>query len=163
MLDYRSMIGTILDGRYLLISVIGRGGSSIVFNAFDRHAETTVAIKLLDETELPASERITARKQFANEIRTLSLLSHPNIVALKGSNLKKQPMYFVMEYADGNTLKEHLRRNKDISQKEIIDIISQILSALQHMKERGVVHCDIKPQNQYMLYPLHILPKVIYL
>ena len=151
MLDYRSMIGTILDGRYLLISMIGKGGSSIVFNAFDRYAETTVAIKLLDETELPSNEVVTARKQFANEIRALSLLSHPNIVALKGSNLKKRPMYFVMEYADGYTLKDYLRRKKVINQKELIDIFCQILSALQHMKEKGIVHCDIKPQNIVIL------------
>ncbi len=151
MIDYRSMIGTILDGRYLLISIIGKGGTSVVFNAFDRHAGTTVAIKLLNESAVPQNERATLRKQFANEIRTLSLLSHPNIVALKGSNLKKRPMYFVMEYADGHTLKEYIRRKKAIPQKELIDISCQMLSALNHMKEKGVVHCDIKPHNVIIL------------
>lgn len=151
MTDYRSMIGTILDGRYLLISIIGKGGTSVVFNAFDRHAGITVAIKLLNEEVVPQSERATLRKQFANEIRALSLLSHPNIVSLKGSNLKKKPMYFVMEYADGYTLKEYLRRRKVIPQKELIDIAVQILSALNHMKEKGVVHCDVKPQNIIIL------------
>lgn len=151
MTDYRSMIGSILDGRYLLISIIGRGGSAVVFNAFDRHAETTVAIKLLNESSVPASERTTVRKQFANEVRALSMLSHPNIVGFRGANLKSRPMYFVMEYADGLTLKEHLARKKNIPQKELIDIACQILSALAHMHEKGVVHCDIKPHNIIIL------------
>ena len=151
MTDYRSMIGSILDGRYLLISIIGRGGSAVVFNAFDRHEETTVAIKLLNESNVPASERATVRKQFANEVRALSLLSHPNIVGFRGANLKSRPMYFVMEYADGLTLKEHLNRKKVIPQKEIIDIADQILSALSHMHAQGVVHCDIKPHNIIIL------------
>ena len=151
MTDYRSMIGSILDGRYLLISIIGRGGSAVVFNAFDRHAETTVAIKLLNESAVPPNERATVRKQFANEVRALSLLSHPNIVGFRGANLKSRPMYFVMEYADGLTLKEHLNRKKTIPQKELLDIASQILSALDHIHENGIVHCDIKPHNIIIL------------
>ena len=150
-MDYRSMIGSILDGRYLLISIIGRGGSSVVFNAFDRQDETTVAIKLFNEAMLPPEEVATAKKQFATEIRILSLLSHPNIVGYRGSNLKGRQMYFVMEYADGLTLKEYLTRKKIIPQKEIFDIVCQILSALSHMHERGVVHCDIKPHNIIIL------------
>ena len=145
------MIGSILDGRYLLISIIGRGGSSVVFNAFDRHAETTVAIKLFNDEALPVEERATAKKQFANEVRILSSLSHPNIVGYRGSNLKGRQMYFVMEYADGLTLKEYLFRRKVIPQKELFDIASQILSAFSHMHERGVVHCDIKPHNIIIL------------
>ena len=150
-MDYRSMIGSILDGRYLLISIIGRGGSSVVFNAFDRQDETTVAIKLFNESMLPTEEVATAKKQFATEIRILSLLSHPNIVGYRGSNLKGRHMYFVMEYADGLTLKEYLTRKKIIPQKELFDIVCQILSALSHMHQRGVVHCDIKPHNIIIL------------
>ena len=150
-MDYRSMIGSILDGRYLLISIIGRGGSSVVFNAFDRQAETTVAIKLFNEAMLPAEERSAAKKQFANEVKILSLLSHPNIVGFRGSNLKSRQMYFVMEYADGLTLKEYLTHKKVIPTKELFDIASQILSALDHMHQRGVVHCDIKPHNVIIL------------
>lgn len=150
-MDYRSMIGSILDGRYLLISIIGRGGSSVVFNAFDRHAETTVAIKLFNDSMLPPEEKAAAKKQFASEVKVLSLLSHPNIVGFRGANLKSKQMYFVMEYADGLTLKEHLARKKIITTKELIDISCQILSALEHMHQRGVVHCDIKPQNIIIL------------
>lgn len=150
-MDYRSMIGSILDGRYLLISIIGRGGSSVVFNAFDRQAETTVAIKLFNESELSPEEVPAAKKQFATEVRILSLLSHPNIVGYRGSNLKSRQMYFVMEYADGLTLKEYLYRKKVIPQKELFDIATQILSAFSHMHEKGVVHCDIKPHNIIIL------------
>ena len=150
-MDYRSMIGSILDGRYLLISIVGRGGSSVVFNAFDRHAETTVAIKLFNEAAIPPEEVSAAKKQFANEVRILSILSHPNIVGYRGANLKGKPMYFVMEYADGLTLKEYLGRKKIIPTKELLDISCQILSALEHMHGKGIVHCDIKPHNIIIL------------
>ena len=151
MLDHRSLIGSILDSRYLLISVIGRGGTAVVFNAYDRKLGVTVAIKLLNESLVPSSERPSLRKQFAEEARVLSKLSHPGIVAFKGANLRHDPMYFVMEYADGITLKDHILRKRTLTQKEIIDLSCQILSALEHVHDAGVVHCDIKPHNVILM------------
>lgn len=150
-MDTRSMIGTVFDGRYLLISVVGRGGSSVVFNAYDRKAGCTVAIKIFDESLCAPEERVAFKKQFTLEVRALSSLSHPGIVEFKGANLKKDPMYFAMEYVDGLTLKEYALRKKALSQKEIVAFASQILSALDHIHKNGIVHCDIKPQNVIVL------------
>ena len=151
MLNTQSMIGTIFDGRYLLISVVGKGGSSVVFNAYDRKMGCTVAIKMLDPSLSPPSERNAIKRQFVEEIRAHSAISHPNIVGFKGANLRNDPMYFVMEYADGLTLKEYIKRKNILSQKEIVDISCQILSALGHLHSKSIVHCDIKPHNVIIL------------
>lgn len=151
MLNTQSMIGTIFDGRYLLISVVGKGGSSVVFNAYDRKMGYTVAIKMLDESFSPPSERSAIKKQFIEEVKAHSAISHPNIAGFRGANLRNDPMYFVMEYADGLTLKDHLKIKKTLNQREIIDISCQILSALKHLHGKNIVHCDIKPHNVIIL------------
>lgn len=151
MLNTQSMIGTIFDGRYLLISVVGKGGSSVVFNAYDRKMGCTVAIKMLDLSLVHPSERNAIKRQFIEEVRAHSAVSHPNIVGFRGANLRCDPMYFVMEYADGLTLKEYLKRKRTLSQRSIIDISCQILSALKHLHSKNIVHCDIKPHNVIIL------------
>ena len=82
------MIGTIFDGRYLLISVVGKGGSSVVFNAYDRKMGCTVAIKMLDPSLSPPSERNAIKKQFVEEARAHSAISH-QLATLKMANLVK--------------------------------------------------------------------------
>lgn len=150
MIDIRSMIGTIFDGRYLLISAV-RGGMSVVFNAYDRKMGCTVAIKMLDLSMCPPEERSAFKKQFIEEVKAHAAISHPGIVGFKDANLKHDPMYLVMEYADGLTLKKYINRKKALTQKEIIDFSCQILSALAHIHEKGLVHCDLKPHNIIIL------------
>jgi len=150
MIDIRSMIGTIFDGRYLLISAV-RGGMSVVFNAYDRKMGCTVAIKMLDLSLCPPEERPAFKKQFIEEVKAHAAISHPGIVGFKGANLRHDPMYFVMEYADGLTLKKYINRKKTLQQKEIVDFSCQILSALAHIHEKGIVHCDLKPHNIIIL------------
>ena len=144
------MIGTIFDGRYLLISAV-RGGMSVVFNAYDRKMGCTVAIKMLDLSMCPQDERPAFKKQFIDEVKAHAAISHPGIVGFKGANLRHDPMYLVMEYADGLTLKKYINRKKRLTQKEIIDFSCQILSALAHIHEKGIVHCDLKPHNIIIL------------
>ena len=151
MLNTQSMIGTIFDGRYLLISVVGKGGSSVVFNAYDRKMGCTVAIKMLDLSLAHPAERNAIKKQFIDEVRAHSSVSHPAIAGFRGANLKSDPMYFAMEFADGLTLKEYIKRKKILTQREIIDISCQTLSALSHLHSKNIVHCDIKPHNIIIL------------
>lgn len=147
--DFRSMIGTILGGRYLLISIIGQGGMAVVFNAFDRHTGNTVAVKMLNEDSKDADlgGLASLRKQFAEEAATHSRLSHSGIVGFVEARLDSSPMYFVMEYVDGITLKEYIKRKRVLPSREIIDFSCQLLSALAHIHSKNIVHCDIKPHN----------------
>ena len=147
--DYRSMIGTIIGGRYLLISIIGQGGMAVVFNAFDRHTGNTVAVKMLNENsgDNDLGDLAARRKQFADEIAVHSRLSHPGIVGFVEARLDSVPMYFVMEYIDGITLKEYIKRKRILPAREMLDISCQLLSALAHIHSKNIVHCDIKPHN----------------
>ena len=147
MQKYNAMIGTVLDGRYLLIGVIGVGGMAVVFSAYDRTSGDTVAVKMLRDDTEDATMLPSLRNQFANEAKALSQLSHTGVVKLYDSSLEKPPYYFVMEYVEGITLKEYISKKKILPQREVIDFSMQILSALSHIHSKGIVHCDIKPHN----------------
>jgi serine/threonine-protein kinase len=121
---------------------------AIVFSAYDRANGETVAIKLLNEKLCDGSQSFSdLKKQFADEARVHSLLSHPSIAAFKRACLDSSPMYFVMEYVDGITLKEYMRRNRGLTWDETINFSCRLLSALSHIHSKNIVHCDIKPQN----------------
>lgn len=127
---------------------IGVGGMAVVFAAYDRASGETVAIKLLDENADEKDQSLSdLKKQFADEARIHSLVSHPSIAQFKRACLDSSPMYFVMEYVDGITLKEYIQRNRGLTFDEVINISCRLLSALSHIHSKNIVHCDIKPQN----------------
>ncbi len=144
MTHFERFIGRIFDDRYTIVSVIGEGESAVVFGAFDGVTGDTVALKMLrpdcDENS-PAAER------FETEIRLLSQFDHPNIVRLLDSSAGGEYRYFVMEYIEGITLKKHIINRGALEMEEILFLSKQILSALSHVHEKGIVHSDIKPQN----------------
>ena len=147
MQQYQHMIGKLLANRYLIISIIGVGGMAVVFNAYDKVSGDTVALKMLCEENEDKDALPTLRKQFINEARAMSKLSHAGVVKLFDASLKQSPLYFVMEFVDGITLKEYISRKKCLTQYEVVDFSLQILSALSHIHSKGIVHCDIKPHN----------------
>ncbi len=144
MTHFERFIGRIFDNRYTIVSVIGEGESAVVFGAFDGVTGDTVALKMFrpdcDENS-PAAER------FETEIHLLSQLDHPNIVRLLDSSEGGEYRYFVMEYIEGITLKKHILNRGALEIDEILFLSKQILSALSHVHEKGIVHSDIKPQN----------------
>ena len=146
--DYKSLVGTTLGGRYLILKEIGDGGMATVFAAYDRANGETVAIKLLNENLSDSSRSISdLKKQFADEARIHSLVSHPAVAAFKRAYLDSSPTYFVMEYVDGVNLKEYMYRNRGLTWEETINFSCRLLSALSHIHSKNIVHCDIKPQN----------------
>ena len=147
MQKYNSMIGTVMDGRYLLIGIIGIGGMAVVFSAHDRRTGDTVALKMLRDDIDDLGSFPALRTQFINEARALASLSHSGVVKLYDASLEKAPIYFVMEYVESVTLKEYLNKKKILPQHEVIDFSMQILAALSHIHSKGIVHCDIKPHN----------------
>lgn len=141
-------IGKRLDGRYEIKEIIGVGGMAYVYKAFDNIDNRTVAIKILKEEYLQ-NEEFTRR--FKNESKAIAILSHPNIVKVYDVSFGERMQYIVMEYIDGITLKEYIDGQAEFKWKEAVHFTVQILRALQHAHDKGIVHRDIKPQNIMLL------------
>ena len=140
-------IGKRLDGRYEIQEIIGVGGMAVVYKAYDSIDDRTVAIKILKD-ELLANEDF--RRRFKNESKAIAVLNHPNIVKVYDVSFGDKLQYIVMEYIDGITLKEYIEQQKVIRWKEAVHFTVQILRALQHAHDKGIVHRDIKPQNLFL-------------
>lgn len=137
-------IGRKLDGRYEITELIGVGGMADVYKATDILEDKTVAVKIL-KTEFADNEEFVRR--FRNESKAIAVLSHPNIVKIFDVGFTEKIQFIVMEYIDGITLKEFMEQQGVIKWKDCVHFIIQILRALQHAHDRGIVHRDIKPQN----------------
>ncbi|MCR5207988.1 MAG: Stk1 family PASTA domain-containing Ser/Thr kinase [Eubacterium sp.] len=141
-------VGKRLDGRYEVREIIGVGGMSVVYKAYDNVDDRIVAIKVLKD-EYSANEEF--KRRFKNESKAIALLSHPNIVKVYDVNLGEKLQYIVMEYIDGITLKEYINKQGAITWNDALFFMTQILRAVQHAHDKGIVHRDIKPQNIILL------------
>ena len=141
-------VGKRLDGRYEVQEIIGVGGMSVVYKAYDNVDDRIVAIKILKEEFLNNEE---FKRRFKNESKAIALLSHPNIVKVYDVNFGEKLQYIVMEYIDGITLKEYINKQGAITWNDALFFMTQILRAVQHAHDKGIVHRDIKPQNIILL------------
>ena len=141
-------LGKRLDGRYEIHELIGVGGMANVYRCTDTVDDREVAIKILKDEYLNNEEFI---RRFKNESKAIAMLSHPNIVKVYDVSFGDMIQYIVMEYIDGITLKEYIDQQGIIEWKDAIHLTTQILKALQHAHECGIVHRDIKPQNIMLL------------
>lgn len=141
-------IGKRLDGRYEIHELIGVGGMANVYRCTDTVDDREVAIKILKDEYLNNEEFI---RRFKNESKAIAMLSHPNIVKVYDVSFGDMIQYIVMEYIDGITLKEYIDMQGVIEWKDALHLTTQILKALQHAHECGIVHRDIKPQNIMLL------------
>lgn len=148
MTAYDSFIGQTFEGRYTIVNVIGIGGMATVYGAYDQVTGRSVAIKMMNKKLEHNARQI---KLFVNESTALSLLSHPNIVQVYNTVITNSTKYIIMEYVEGITLKKHIDHRGALPEREVIYYATQILSALQYIHSRGIVHCDIKPQNIILL------------
>lgn len=143
------LIGKKLEGRYLLESLVGVGGMANVYKGRDLKTDAVVAVKILREEFSQNTELV---RRFKNESKAISILDHPNIVKVFDVSVTDRLQFIVMEYIDGITLKEYMnRRGGPLTWKEVVHFCQQVLDALDHAHQKGVVHRDIKPQNIMLL------------
>ena len=142
-------IGKLLDNRYEILECIGTGGMAVVYKARCRRLNRLVAIKIL-KPELARDEEF--RRRFHDESQAVAMLSHPNIVAVYDVSSSEDLDYIVMELIDGITLKQYMhRKGLPLNWRESLHFITQIMKALSHAHNRGIIHRDIKPQNIMVL------------
>ena len=138
------MIGHVISGRYVVQAVVGTGGMAVVYRAFDQKKNRIVAIKVL-RPEYESDEEFVRR--FSREAEAASKVSHENIVNMLDVGIDGDMRYIVMEYVDGQTLKEMIRQRGAIHPDTAIRMTIRILAAVDHAHRNGIVHRDIKPQN----------------
>ena len=141
-------IGKRLDGRYEILELIGIGGMADVYLANDITTGRKVAVKILKEEYLTNED---FKRRFRNESKAIALLSHPNIVKIYDVSFGERVQFIVMEYVPGITLKEYIQQQGKVGWKETVHFTVQILRALQHAHDNGIVHRDVKPQNVMLL------------
>lgn len=141
-------VGKRLDGRYEVQEIIGVGGMSVVYKAYDNVDDRIVAVKILKDEYSNDAEFL---RRFKNESKAIAVLSHPNIVKVYDVSFGEKLQYIVMEYVDGITLKEYIQKQHIITWNDAVFFTTQILRALQHAHDKGIVHRDIKPQNIILL------------
>ena len=141
-------IGRVLDNRYEILELIGKGGMALVYRARCHRLNRYVAIKILKE-DLATDEDF--RRRFHTESQAVGMLSHPNIVAVYDVNRSDNTEYIVMELIEGITLKQYINRKGLLNWKEALHFSTQVTKALSHAHSRGIIHRDIKPHNIMIL------------
>ena len=133
-----------LLGKYALVRRLGEGGMGAVFQADNLSIGRTVAIKVLPP-HLAKDQTYLGR--FRRESRLAARISHPNVVQVLDADETDGRHYLVMEYVEGETLKQRILRKGPLPESEALDIMSQICRGLQVAHEEGIIHRDIKPSN----------------
>lgn len=134
----------VLDNRYKVIEKIGVGGMADVYRGYDELLGRTVAIKIL-HANFASDEGFVGR--FKREAQNAGRLSHPNIVNMYDVGYDQGYHYIVMEYVEGQTLKEYIQERGKLSVDEAVKFAIAIAEGLEHAHAMGIVHCDIKPHN----------------
>jgi serine/threonine-protein kinase len=125
-----------LVDRYAIQEEVGSGGMAIVFRAFDLKHERNVAVKVLR----PEIGLALGPDRFLQEIKTTAQLSHPNILSLLDSGECDGLLYYVMPYVEGETLRERMQREKQLSYEDAQQIILEVGDALSYAHSRDVLH-----------------------
>lgn len=140
--------GELIDGRYRLGALLGRGGMGMVYRGTQLNLGREVAIKLV-RPQLGVSPEVQRRtlERFDREMATTAQLEHPNIVRLYDVGATDGQVYMAMELLEGETLRALIQNQAPLPVKRAIHIGLQLCSALQAAHERGIIHRDLKPAN----------------
>lgn len=149
------MINKVLNNRYQILEMIGRGGMAYVYKAKDLKLNRYVAVKVLRE-EYTDNEQFI--KKFDRESQAAAGLSHPHIVSVYDVGVQDNIYYIIMEYVDGITLKQYLNKKGHLDYEEATQYILEVAGALKCAHEHRIIHRDIKPHN--ILLTKKLEPKV---
>lgn len=138
------MIGKRISGRYKILDTIGGGGMANVYLAHDMILDRNVAVKML-RLDFANDEEFIRR--FHREAQSATSLAHQNIVSIYDVGEEEDIYYIVMEYVEGQTLKQYIQQYSPLRVEAAIDIMKQLTSAIAHAHQNHIVHRDIKPQN----------------
>ena len=139
------MIGKRISGRYKILEMIGGGGMANVYLAHDMILDRDVAVKVL-RLDFANDEEFIRR--FHREAQSATSLAHPNIVSIYDVGEEDNSLYYiVMEYVEGQTLKQYIHKNSPIPVEKAISIMRQLTSAISHAHQNHIIHRDIKPDN----------------
>ncbi|GIX00385.1 MAG: serine/threonine protein kinase [Pirellulaceae bacterium] len=131
-------------GPYRVESILGRGGMGVVYKGVHQRSGEPVAIKVIS----PAiADQMKFRRRFAAEVEVLKRLRHPNIVTLLGYGEERGLLFYAMEYVEGNSLEQHLRKHGRIPWEDVLEVGIQTTGALKHAHDLGIIHRDLKPAN----------------
>jgi serine/threonine-protein kinase len=139
-----SLLGSLYDGRYRIERRIGVGGMANVYLAEDETLGRQVAIKVLHQRYAEDSQFV---ERFLREATAAARLNHPNIVQVYDRGESNHTYYIAMEYVDGMTLKDLIRRRGELTEQEVLAYGRQALHALRFAHRNGIVHRDVKPHN----------------
>ena len=126
--------------KYRLLGLVGQGQFGRVFCAVHRQTGKLVALKNLERQRFPTHK-------FLRELRILLSLRHPNIVTCQALEHTSTGRYLVMDYCEGGTLRSLIAEETRLSLPQSLKVVADILAGLDHAHSRGIVHCDIKPEN----------------
>ncbi len=136
-----------LEGRYELLELLSSGGMGTVHRARHRKLDRIVAIKFMSPSARADAE---LRERFMHEARVASSFGHPNIVDVTDFGIDEERGYFiVMEHLEGHTLRDRMNE-QPMRARVACDIVEQCAWALLHIHSRGVIHCDLKPENVFL-------------
>lgn len=140
-----ALVGTVLDGRYKIDSVLGQGGMGMVFRATQTSVGRPVAVKTLNPALAAAP---TFFERFRREAEVASRLRHPNVITIYDfGRAPDKTCYYVMELLEGESLKEIVKRDGPMSLRRAVNILEQAARGLAHAHEQNAVHRDLKPHN----------------
>lgn len=151
MRELENYIGEVLDEKYRLESLLGRGGMGAVYLATHLGTERPVALKIITPQLMKNDEFV---ERFKREARAAGRLRHPNVVDVTDFGFAhvgaERVAYLVMEYLDGCTLSDVLAEEERLPLEWVVDILEQVCSAVEEAHQQGIVHRDLKPDNIWL-------------